>query len=316
MSSNTNTHDDFTAIKGIGPARERWLRDNFDVKTYQDLVNLNTSQIEARLKVDGKIVARTEIESWISQARELIPKSIASKQVNEASPQGVLAKKLKSSGHENGWKPFASFLVYFQTREKAENKTGYQTLVHHIEKDRETSWSGIETSRLSAWMLEQISDFIDLEQEEVAGESSEDSKETMSLPEITIQDVRIFQSSISDMPIQFIKGGQFLPGELHHDQPFSAGIDFSLSREVAADIVEKGITCFARCYQYNKSTRNSVLLAETSPLQLETSKLNYTLNIPEASLPRGDYRMVIMVTTSQTDQLNPDFLELSSIRVN
>jgi len=316
MNSNLNIHDDLSAVKGIGPARAKWLRDNFGVKTYQELANLSISQIETKLKVEGKIVARKDIESWISQARDLHAKSGASKQINEGSAQDVLEKKLNSAGHKDGWEPFASFLVYFQTREVEKGEIAYQTLVHHLEEDHDISWPGIEADGLSVWMLEQISEYIDLHQGEVVGESPEESQETISLPETLIQEVRIYQPSKSEAPTHSIKAGQLFTGELHHDQLFHVGVDFSLSSEVGADGVEKGITCFARCYQYNTSTHKSSLLAETSPLPLETSKLNYTYNLPEVSLPRGDYRLVVMITNSQTDRLMPDFLELTSIRVD
>ena len=317
MSPNLNIQDDLSAIKGIGPARERWLRDNFDVKTYQELAKLSISQIETRLKVEGKIVARKDIESWLNQARDLQAKSGASKQEHAGSAQGVLAHKLNSAGHENGWEPFASFLVYFQTRE-VDKKIAYQTFVHHMEKDQETSWPGIETSGLSAWMSQQIRDYLDLHPEDAAGASPAESQKIRPLPEITIHEVRIYQPSTAKLPIHSVKAGQFFRGELQADQPFHVGVDFSLSSKVAVDGVENEITCFARCYgcQYTLSTRISSLCAENSPFRLETGKLNYTINLPEASLPCGDYHLVIIITNSQTHRLLPDFLELASIRVD
>ena len=85
MSPNSKTHDDLSAIKGIGPTRAKWLRDNFGVKTYRELAKLSITQIETRLKDAGQIVGRKDIESWISQARDLQARAEAAKQSTEVS---------------------------------------------------------------------------------------------------------------------------------------------------------------------------------------------------------------------------------------
>src|SRR5205814_141516 len=93
--------------------------------------------IYTRLK-EEQIVSLSKIESWIEQAKEIIE-------------SGVYISKLKVQ--ENGWKPFASFVVEFQE----EVATGHrQTKAHYIEGDKTIKWLGIEHEALCNWFMEQL----------------------------------------------------------------------------------------------------------------------------------------------------------------
>ncbi len=317
MNSNRNIFDDFTAIRGIGKIRDRWLREEFNVHTYPELAELPVSKIVDRLKAEGKIISQGAIEDWIDQARALIPESAAAQQGSEQAATGALVDKINSSGHQNGWTPFASFLVYFQSRAPEGDRAAYQTLVHYMEEDRETSWPGIEARALSGWMLEQISDQVDVEllkQETDEDEQLEEKlPQTKTRPAIKIEQVRIFQPAAAKNPTHRVIAGQHFKGKLVQDQPFKCEVDFSLTGQDAKQIAGEGISCLARCYEYDTASKASALLAESGPVNLEKGKLGYTFEIPSASLPRGDYRMWVMVTTPQASRLTPDFLEMPSL---
>ena len=66
-----NGYDDLTRIDHIKEARQRWLRQQFNVHTYQDLANLSVDEIEANLRADKQIVAHNVVKNWIEQARML-----------------------------------------------------------------------------------------------------------------------------------------------------------------------------------------------------------------------------------------------------
>ena len=68
MNLSDNSLDDLTMIKGIGPARQRWLKESLDVRTFGDLAALSADEIESRLKADRQIASRETIEAWIAQA--------------------------------------------------------------------------------------------------------------------------------------------------------------------------------------------------------------------------------------------------------
>jgi predicted flap endonuclease-1-like 5' DNA nuclease len=73
--SQTDSRDrkgeDLTAVKGIGPARRRWLREAMSVHSYQDLAGTSAPDIEARLKAEGQVISKTEIGRWVAQAQGL-----------------------------------------------------------------------------------------------------------------------------------------------------------------------------------------------------------------------------------------------------
>jgi hypothetical protein len=71
MNTSNKKRDDLTEINGIGPVRQEWLRESLDVYTFRDLAVLSVDEIESRLKTEGKIISRSEIEAWIDQAQEL-----------------------------------------------------------------------------------------------------------------------------------------------------------------------------------------------------------------------------------------------------
>jgi hypothetical protein len=146
MNSKKNEYDDLTVITGIGPARQQWLRESLNVHTYQDLVALSTAQIEAQLKADGQIASRNAIEGWLHQAQEY-----------------AASTRTSSPAREDGWKPVASFVVEFQTREVEGRADELRTAVHHMEEDTGTYWPGIESRKLSQWMLDQIREKAGLE---------------------------------------------------------------------------------------------------------------------------------------------------------
>lgn len=135
-AKNTVPHDELTAIKGIGASRQKWLQKTFKVQTYRDLADLSAEDIESRLKAEGKIVSRAEIETWIAQAEHLATSTVK----------------------DDGWQPIASFVVEFQEHETESGIVEQRTKVHHVESDHTQLWGGIEQQALCRWMAEQLGD--------------------------------------------------------------------------------------------------------------------------------------------------------------
>jgi len=61
-----------TAIKGIGPVKQRRLQQALAIKTVQDLLAFDCDQIQARLAEVGPGVPGQEIQQWLQQARALL----------------------------------------------------------------------------------------------------------------------------------------------------------------------------------------------------------------------------------------------------
>ena len=146
MTANATPRDDLTAISGIGPVRQQWLREELEVDTYQDLAAFTVDELEAQMREAGKSVSRSDIEHWLHEAQRL---------------SGSEATAEEANSPEEKWKPFASFVVEYQEREGGE---GRRTTVHHMEKDKDADWLGIVRAELCQWMLEQAGETVpDLE---------------------------------------------------------------------------------------------------------------------------------------------------------
>lgn len=305
MKSSEKAYDDLTVIRGIGPARQRWLRESLNVRTYQDLATLSVDEIESRLKADGKIPSRRRIEVWLVEVQEL------------ATGDEKVAKEANSPTREDGWKPFASFVVEFQTREVEGQAGERRTKVHHMEEDTGTYWPGIESRKLCQWMLDQIRDKVGLEPEEydlTQAQPAEAPPTEKPPAKIKISQIRVFQPPQSEAPTQTIEAGKPFQGSVKGDEPFTFEVDFELTGPAAPDIARKQIECNARSYAYDQATNTSIDLGDTGPNTFEEGEFAYTFTLPEATLQRGDYRLWVLVTP-QGALAMPDYVEVPLFQV-
>lgn len=69
-SSSAHDHP-LNPIKGIGPARQRLLRELLSIHTVQDLAAASAETIELLLRGAGQSITRAKAADWITQARHL-----------------------------------------------------------------------------------------------------------------------------------------------------------------------------------------------------------------------------------------------------
>jgi len=317
MKSSEKAHDDLTAISGIGPARQRWLRESFHVHTYQDLAALSVEEIEARLKADGHIPSRGAIETWLVQAQDLAAKAGQLSMPELQSVDKNTVGEANSLAREDGWKPFASFVVEFQTREAEGQAKERRTAVHHMEEDTGTYWPGIESKSLCQWMLEQIRGETGLEPEEFelvqAGPAEAPPSEKPSA-RVKISQIRVFQPPQSETPIHTIGAGIPFQGSVKGDEPLTFEVDFELTGPAPSDMEGEQIECTAQSYAYSKALRTSMHLGDSEPKSFEEGKLDYTFTLPEVTIQEGDYRLWVLVTPEGA-LATPDFVEVPVFQV-
>lgn len=128
--------DDLTAIRGIGASRQRWLAQEFGVRTYTQLAALSADVIEARLKSAGKLSSRAEIEGWLAQAA----------QMTAATPTPA----------EQEWTPAATFVVEFQQHKGAADRSAWRTVVHYLEADLGQTWPDVEMDGVGDWLRQRV----------------------------------------------------------------------------------------------------------------------------------------------------------------
>jgi hypothetical protein len=298
MKSSGKAYDDLTVIRGIGPARQRWLRKSFSVRTFQDVAALSADEIESRLKAEGQITSRSEIEQWIAQGQELAG-----------------AADSPAAGGE--WQPFASFVVEFQTREIEGQAGERRTTVHHMEEDTGTYWPGIESRKLCQWMLDQIRTKVGLEPGDydlTQAQPAEAPPAEKPSAKIKISQIRVFQPPQSEAPTQTIEAGKPFRGSVKGDEPFTFEVDFELTGPAAPDIARQELECNARSYAYDRVKKTSIDLGDTGLHTFEEGEFAYTFTLPEAILQRGDYRLWVLVTP-QGALAMPDYVEVPLLQV-
>jgi hypothetical protein len=317
MKSNEKIYDDLTAITGIGPARQRWLREAFGIRTYQDLAALSANQIESQLKADRQIASRSAIEAWPIQAREFATSAGRSSTPALESADERFTKEANSLTREDGWKDLAQFVVVFQTREVEGQVEERRTAVHHMEKDTGTHWPGIESKKLCYWILDQIRDQVELKPEEydlTQPQPAEAPSAAKSHAEVKITQIRVFQPPQSETPTQSIEPGKPFYGSVKGSSPFTLEVAFELAGPAAADIAREQVECNAQSYVYDQAKATSILLGDTGPNTFEEEKFAYTFTLPEATLQQANYRLWVLVTP-QAGLAVPDFLEVPTFEV-
>lgn len=262
--------DNLTEIKGIGPARQQWLRKTLNIRSFEDLANLSVAEIMERLKADRQISSHYEIEEWIAQA-------------------SILAEK-KNEEHnllrDNGWKPFASFVVEFQVSGQQK-----RTVVHHIESDAGTSWPGIERVQLSDWMAEQI------------------AQPEQQMPINAVVEIVDFQVFQAGRPIFSGKADPMATaflGFVRADEPFALQVSFR--KEELPKSGQFSIEFLA----HHIETDSQIVLGSNGPYPFIDGELVYTAQLPDLHLQQGLYCLKVVIHQPTT---NPVYFEAPVMQV-
>lgn len=322
--------DDLTLIKGIGTNRQQWLRDNFHIRTYADLAALSEDDIEAQLKMDGQIVSRAKIEAWLAHARQLA--------AAESLPG---ARRHLSS--EDGWKPFASFVVEFQEHITEDGDTVRRTSAHHMEADRGEVWPEIALDSLSAWMAQQlgVDDTMAQSEEEIMQTVAvQESASGVPEPEQTTAHARmpaptaepmhqppfvgeeslmplrmniirleVFQPPDSGQPSSIMMPSQILSGFVQAGKPFT----FCAVFKVVGVSAKKPTSYSAQFYAYNLDTRDVTYLGYSQPAPFVEGDETQTIILPGVMLEAGLYRLQVVAKLEGTPTLG--YLEVPMFQV-
>lgn len=338
MNPSNRDYDDLKKmIKGIGPARERWLRESLGVRTFGDLAALTVDEIESRLKADKQIASRETIESWIAQARDLAAvaertekPTATEEQVKETTEENEIpsqpaepvsegddGEKELPTTQKDGWKPFASFIVEFQERTLEGQPVEYRTTVHHMEADTGTNWPGIERDKHCHWMVDQLGAKISEQPAEelpVQPPEAEPIPAARSLVSVAITQIQAFQPPQVENIVGTGKANQPFEGTLKGNQPFAIEIGFDLLGEAAADLSKEKPVFIARFNVQDQSTGESTHLGDAEPGSLVNGELAYTAMLSEVTLPPGTYRLFAQVTLQATS-VRPDFVVWPEFKV-
>jgi len=335
--------DDLTTIKGIGAARERWLKESLNIYTFQDLAACSVDEIESELKAEGRAVPRNEINEWIAEAQELAATATpAAEQITE--PEVVEAETTVNSAFVEGeWKPFASFVVEFQTLQVAGQAVEQRTKVHYMEGDKSKTWPDVERERLCQWMLDQVEEGLPQEikeerateqrpaveiqptaaqpvtrvEEPATVEEVEQVEPQVAAAEpatLTLSQLRVFQPPQTERPTATGKIGQPFMGYVRGNQSFALEAPFELAGPAAVEAANKEREYQVQFYACELSTGATTHLGKTQPGALIKGRLSYTAQLPKASLPPGIYRLRALAVVQATPPITA-FLEVPLLQV-
>ena len=317
MNKSVEDFDDLTVIRGIGLARQKVLRELLDINTYQDLAELPVSEIESRLKAEGQIVSRKSIESWVTQAKDLAGRTGRTDQPDYQSPEENESGKSYSQGREDGWKPFASFVIEFQSREIDNKRDEHRTTVHYMEEDTGTVWSGIVGTQLCEWILEQIDEPMDMTLEDKELPPKKQEKADMPVVEpvkVMVQQIRLYQPPNADIPIGILEDRKPFIGSVKANIPFTLEISFDITGLAVDKIIEKQVRCLVQSYAYELTAGDRIHLGDRELKNLEKGKYTYTLTLPETSLKNGKYRFWVLVGLDNGRTI-PNYIEVPTLQI-
>lgn len=317
MILSENAWDDLTKITGIGESRQEWLKGAFDIRTFRDLANLTVAQIEEKMKTDGLIVSGKAIKAWIDQAGELADRFGETLQSVEKLETELPAGVSNAMPREDGWKPIASFVVEYQTRETGERQKERRIVAHHMEEDRTKTWPGIDDEKFCKWIIEQISQEISRNQEKQKFLPTQHPKEKQDIKSTAVKITRllIHQPANSASTIQSIDPDTHVQASVLGGQPFSFEVYFELVGPKAKEVANTRIGWKAETRILDLASDASPQLCESDPNSFEKEHLKYAHSLPKINLKQGAYRVWLLITTEQPSIVLPDYLDIPNILV-
>lgn len=286
-----------TRIKGIGPAKQRWLRQALKIDTIRDLACFSVEQIESRLQAQGQTFSHSEIKKWIEQAQQLVASELSAQEMLE--PPKLLMNDRKSSqlgakstnNEENGkWRSFASFKVDFQSR-KIEGKSEEKRIkVDYLEAGNAQIWNGLKPEEIPQWMLEQMREEILLEAEtETENEAQKTIAEFPLALEIT--QIRAFQPPRTEKAMVVDLNNRLFQRTISAGEPFVLEVTLKIDGHPETSLVQSEATYQAQFYARNRCTGVTSHLGSTKPEILDARQSYYKTRLPEITLEQGVYRL-------------------------
>jgi hypothetical protein len=293
--------DDLTAIKGIGPARQKWLNELFDIQTFAALGNLSVEEVEKVAKKEGKILPNGEVAGWIAQAKVL-----ADEKGDSVALEAGVFTELETAvpAAIPLWKPIASFVVEFQ--EKAEGTQPHRrTKVHYMEADLEKTWPGIEREQLGLWIEQHV---------QVSEPTTK--LELATKPELTEAaavkptQVRVRQQPDYLSTLDMAEPERPFLGHVHHEEPITLEVDFELDAPETGQSQQAKAAFNAQCEVHNLIGDQKTYYLEMEG-NISTNCLTYKTKLSEVE--PGMYSLAVLLRGKRP--LGTTYFELPKLNV-
>ncbi len=266
MTTQLYTQDDLTKIKGIGPARQKWFAESFDVHSFADLAALSVPEVEDRLKADGRSVSHNEIKEWLVQASDL--------------------------ANEQNWKTLATFVVNYQVCQLPDGDLEFQTTAHYIEKDKNEEWPEIQGEQVCAWMERQFERPEPLS----SGKPQPDlpQKPASKAYQVVAAQVHLRQTPDYDIIVPLAEEDRIFLGHISHEYPFDLQLNFQIQDRTGNEVWLAPQDFQAQCHIHNLGTGDTSVL-ELKPDDVENDvRAVQNVALPELMLAPGIYNLEIL----------------------
>ena len=316
MNSSVKDYDDLTRIKGIGSARQQWLRESLGIHTIRDLAARSVKDIESRLKAEGHIASRSSIEEWIIQAREIAAVTSQSEPLHMTAAAGI-EEDMNVAVEDKGWKPFASFVVEFQACADEGQVEEQRISVHYMEADVSAAWPGIACERLCDWMQAQVGDRVRPLLEgasPVSFQSEAKSESTAPSIKAEVTQIRVFQPPDADTPISIGQTGPRFLGFIRGNQPFALEVALEFTNPPAADVTRREDIHDTQFHIQSLTSGTSSYLVGAIADIIDRNKKSYSAVLAETLLQPGLYRLGLLLKL-QSRSPGVAYLELPMITV-
>ena len=294
-------HDDLTAVKGIGPARQKWLNELFDIHSFAALGNLSVEIVEKKAKQEGKILPNGEIASWIAQA-----KALAAEKKNSVDHEDELVSVVETAVPTAmpPWKPIASFVVEFQ--EKAEDEQPQsRTKVHYMEGDLEKTWPGIEREELGLWIEQHVQ--VSEPAAKLVVETKPEMEEAVA---VKPTQVRIRQRPDYLSSLDMAEPERPFLGHVHHEEPITLEVDFELDASKSGQSRRPQAAFNAQCEVHNLTGGQKAYYLEMEG-DVSTNCLTYKTKLSEVE--PGMYSLAVLLRGKRP--LGTTYFELPKLNV-
>lgn len=300
MNSDDRQYGDVTVIKGISEKRQRTLK-KFGVSSVQDLATISDETAKAVAKgLNG--VSAEMVKGWSVEARKELSLQRAVEPAKSDPADGVNSPATKGE-----WKSSASFVVVFQARQMQDGTRQQRVKVHHKEADRHAiwphegeEWPGLGSAQPWEWMVEQLGERVE-PVPTVEGKSPFEAQAAESPPpagpqaRLQVIQIRAFQPAQAETPIGTGRAGDLFRGTVRGSEPFALEASFELVETTGAELAKERGTYRAKFYARNRSTGECIHLNDTEPQSLVGNKSPHTAKLASATLPRGDYKLQVLV---------------------
>jgi hypothetical protein len=320
VGSNDRQRDDLTVINGISPPRQDRLNEEFGVYTLGALATVTNETAKSVAKaITG--VSLNMVKDWRAKAQ----KELSSRPVTEEEETDT-NDEAKSPVTESEWKSFASFVVVVQARQMKDGTREQRIKVHHRETDKQRvwpdeddEWPGMTSTQPWEWIVAQVGETEEVvpgakERAPAEPKSAESPPARVPQTKIVVTTIHAYQPPDAEAPVGVGRAGELFRGTVRGSEPFALEASFELIETTGAEVAKERGSYRAKFYARNRSTGERIYLNDTQPEPLSGNKSHHTAKLPIVTLPRGNYKLQVLVTLQ--DPLSAlGFLEVPMLQV-